>query len=131
MGLKTLLANNMLAAARGASVTTFATRVALHTASPTSANEQSGGGYSGEQAVASGDWTIDTSGGKRRMRNTSKISFGDPTATWPITRIGIWNGTPGANNLLADVVVTPGMITVTTSEVFINPGILIVQLDVD
>lgn len=131
MGIKALLASNMLAAARGASVTTFETRVALHTDAPTQGNELTAAGYSGEQTVASGGWTIDTAGGKRRMRNTAKISFGDPSGAWDPSRVGIWNGAPGANNLLADVAVTPGMITATTTEVFIAANALIVQLDVD
>ena len=131
MGLKALLVNNMLAAARGASVSTFQTRVALHTAAPTQGNELSASGYSGEQTVAAGGWTLTTSGGKRRMRNNAKISFGDPTGAWAPTRIGIWNGAPGASNLLADVTVSPGMITATTTEVFIGPNVLNIQLDVD
>ena len=54
MGLKTLLVNNMLASARGASVTTFGIRVALHTDEPTSGNEITAAGYAGEQAVLAG-----------------------------------------------------------------------------
>ena len=131
MGLKTLLVNNMLAAARGATVTTFQTRVALHTDAPTQVNELTAAGYSGEQTVAAGGWTVDTSGGKRRMRNTAKISFGDPTGAWDPDYVGIWNGAPGASNLLAEVAVTPGMITATTTEVFIGPNVLNIQLDVD
>ena len=82
--------------------------------------------------MAAGGWTArPPAAGSAACGTTAKISFGDPTGAWAPTHIGIWNGAPGASNLLADVAVSPGMITATTTEVFIAANVLNIELDVD
>ena len=135
MGLKAILVNEMLKAARGTSPATLSIRAALHTGEPTSGNEittANSPGYDGEQTIGSNGWTVETDGSNRIMKNSSEVSWGDPTANWAaVTHIGFWNGAPGGSNLLASQTITPGTITSAASKVYSPAGALKIGVGID
>ena len=70
--------------------------ITIHTdAAPPAANEQAGDGYA-RRTVASAGWTKSTVAGFRRIANTDRVDFPQPSgAGWPAGSLACWTDAPG------------------------------------
>ena len=89
------------------------------------ASEVSGGGYT-RQSIAVGAWTF----ANNTASNTSKISFGDPTADWgDVTQIKLFDASTGGNEIANFPLSNdPDSITSNLDEVFIAANAFVITL---
>ena len=92
----------------------------LHTGIPSigaSGNELSGEGYGRVQPGVS-NISKETVSNTRRLKVTAEMDFGDPTAAWAPTYLGLWDGDGSGAARWGYWAISPGAIDANTSKVY-------------